>query len=73
MRNAMFASFASDPDVFRAFIGVRACLWRFGEVCADERLMERMIELARDAEPLQMPGPDREQLLPLLAASPAPA
>jgi hypothetical protein len=32
-----------------------------------------MIELARDAEPLRLPGPDREQLLSLLAASPAPA
>lgn len=73
MRNTMFASFAYDPDVFRAFIGTRACLWRIGEACADERLMERMIELARDAQPLQPPGPDREQLLSLLAASPAPA
>ena len=73
MRGAMFASFAHDPDVFRAFIGTRACLWRIGEVCADERLMDRMLELARDAEPLQLPGPDRDQLLSLLAASPAPA
>jgi 2-polyprenyl-6-methoxyphenol hydroxylase-like FAD-dependent oxidoreductase len=73
MRNAMFASFAYDPEVFRAFIGVRACLWRISEACADERLMDRMIELARDAEPLRLPGPDREQLLSLLAASPTPA
>jgi hypothetical protein len=73
MRNAMFASFVYDPDVFRAFIGTRACLWRIGEACADERLMDRMVDLARDAEPLQLPGPDREQLLSLLAASPAPA
>jgi hypothetical protein len=73
MRDAMFASSAFDADVFRAFIGTRACLWRIGEACADERLMERMIELARDADPLRLPGPDREQLLSLLAASPAPA
>jgi 2-polyprenyl-6-methoxyphenol hydroxylase-like FAD-dependent oxidoreductase len=73
MRGALFASFAYDPDVFRAFIGTRACLWRIGEACADERLLSRMIELAREAEPLQLPGPDREQLLALLAGSPAPA
>jgi 2-polyprenyl-6-methoxyphenol hydroxylase-like FAD-dependent oxidoreductase len=73
MRGAMLASFAYDPDVFRAFIGTRGCLWRVQEACADERLMERMIELARDAEPLRLPGPDREQLLSLLAATPAPA
>jgi 2-polyprenyl-6-methoxyphenol hydroxylase-like FAD-dependent oxidoreductase len=73
MRGAMFASFAYDPDVYRAFIGTRACLWRIGEACADERLLSRMIELARDAEPLRLPGPDRDQLLSLLAASPAPA
>ncbi len=73
MRGAMFASFAFDADVFRAFLGTRACLWRIEEACADERLMQRMTELARDAPPLRLPGPDREQLLSLLAASPAPA
>jgi hypothetical protein len=35
--------------------------------------MARVVELAREAPPPQMPGPDREQLLSLLAASPAPA
>ncbi|MGZ4304028.1 MAG: FAD-dependent oxidoreductase [Solirubrobacteraceae bacterium] len=73
MRNALFASALYDPDVFRAFIGTRACLWRIAEACADQRLMERVIELAREAKPPQLPGPDREQLLALLAASPAPA
>jgi 2-polyprenyl-6-methoxyphenol hydroxylase-like FAD-dependent oxidoreductase len=73
MRGAMFMSFAHDPDTFRAFLGTRNCLWRIEEACADERLFSRMIELARDAEPMQMPGPDREQLLSLLATSPAPA
>lgn len=73
MRGAMFASFAYDADVFRAFLGTRNCLWRIEEACADERLMSRMNEIARDAEPMQMPGPDRAQLLALLAASPAPA
>jgi 2-polyprenyl-6-methoxyphenol hydroxylase-like FAD-dependent oxidoreductase len=72
MRGAMFMSFAYDPDVFRAFLGTRNCLWRIEEACADEHLFSRMIELARDAEPPQMPGPDREQLLSLLATSPAP-
>ena len=71
MRDALFASFPYDPDVFRAFIGTRACLWRIEEACADERLMGRMIELAHDAEPMRLPGPDREQLLSVLAASPA--
>jgi 2-polyprenyl-6-methoxyphenol hydroxylase-like FAD-dependent oxidoreductase len=72
-RGAMFTAFAYDPDVFRAFIGTRNCLWRIEEACADERLFSRMIELAHDARPLLLPGPDREQLLSLLAASPAPA
>jgi hypothetical protein len=72
-RGAMFTTFAYDPDVFRAFIGTRNCLWRIEEACADERLFSRMIELGRDAQPLQLPGPDREQLLSVLAASPAPA
>jgi hypothetical protein len=69
-RGAMFTTFAYDPDVFRAFIGTRNCLWRIEEACADERLFSRMIELARDAQPLQLPGPDREQVLSLLAALP---
>ena len=73
MRGAMFTAFAYDPDVFRAFLGTRNCLWRIEEACADERLFSRMTELAHDAQALQMPGPDREQLLSLLAASPAPA
>jgi hypothetical protein len=73
MRGAMFTAFAYDSDVFRAFVGTRNCLWRIEEACADERLMERMLELARDAPPLQLPGPDREQLLSLLTAAPAPA
>jgi hypothetical protein len=73
MRGALFATFLYDPDVFRAFIGTRACLWRIGEACADDRLVDRMTELARDAEPMPLMGPDREQVLALLAASPAPA
>jgi flavin-dependent dehydrogenase len=73
MRGAMFTAFAYDPDVFRAFLGTRNCLWRIEEACADERLFSRMTELAHDAQALQMPGPDREQLLALLAASPTPA
>ena len=69
----MFTTFAYDPDVFARSSGRAIVCGGSRRPCADERLFSRMTELARDAQALQMPGPDREQLLSLLAASPAPA
>jgi hypothetical protein len=56
-----------DPDLFRAYVDIRTCNATLVEVLARPGLAERMIEVASDHEPLRPPGPDREQLLALVA------
>lgn len=73
LRRAILAAAAGDADAFRAFLATRCCLARQAEVLADERLLARILELATGAERPPLPGPDRERLLQLLAASPTAA
>lgn len=66
MRAALMPAAARDPDVFRAMLAQRCCL---GDPAAldEPELAERVLELARDAPPPRLAGPDREQLLALAA------
>jgi 2-polyprenyl-6-methoxyphenol hydroxylase-like FAD-dependent oxidoreductase len=66
VRAALLPAAMCDPDVFRAMLAERCCLG--SPTALDEpELAERVLELARDAEPAPFAGPDRTQLLKLLA------
>jgi flavin-dependent dehydrogenase len=66
VRAALMPAAMCDPDVFRAMLAERCCLG--SPTALDEpELAERVLELARDAEPAPLAGPDRKQLLTLLA------
>jgi hypothetical protein len=65
VRAALTPAAMCDPDVLRAMLAERCCLG--SPTALDEpELAERILELARDAEPAPLPGPDRKQLLTLL-------
>jgi 2-polyprenyl-6-methoxyphenol hydroxylase-like FAD-dependent oxidoreductase len=53
-----------DPDIFRAMLAHRCCLGSPGDLDA---VGDRALELAADAGPPRLAGPDREQLLALLS------
>ena len=53
-----------DPDVFRAMMAHRSCLGAPSDLDA---VGERALELAADAGPPRLAGPDRDQLLALLS------
>jgi hypothetical protein len=63
VRAAIGPAAMRDPDVFRAMMADRCCLGSPADVDA---LGERVLELAADAGPPRLAGPDREQLLALL-------
>lgn len=64
---ALPTALAHDPEIFRAFIETRACLATVREVLARPAMAERILDVAGRHEPRRLPGPDREQLLALLA------
>jgi 2-polyprenyl-6-methoxyphenol hydroxylase-like FAD-dependent oxidoreductase len=66
VRAALTPAAMCDPDVLRALLAERCCL---GPATAldEPELAERVLELARDAEPAALAGPDRNRLLTLLA------
>jgi 2-polyprenyl-6-methoxyphenol hydroxylase-like FAD-dependent oxidoreductase len=68
LRQALLGAVPRDPDVFRAFAASRACLTPLEESLSDPTLVERILELARDAERPPLAGPGRGQLLELLDA-----
>jgi 2-polyprenyl-6-methoxyphenol hydroxylase-like FAD-dependent oxidoreductase len=68
LRLALRAAAPRDADAFRGFLATRGCLALQQEVCADERLLARVLDQP-PAEAPPLPGPGREQLLALLAGS----
>lgn len=70
---ALAAAMAYDADAFRALVANKACLTLNREIFENARLLERILEVARESDPAPSPGPDRDQLLALLAAMPATA
>jgi 2-polyprenyl-6-methoxyphenol hydroxylase-like FAD-dependent oxidoreductase len=66
VRAALMPAAMCDADVLRAMLAERCCLG--SPTAFDEpELAERVLELAGDAEPAPLAGPDRKQLLTLLA------
>jgi 2-polyprenyl-6-methoxyphenol hydroxylase-like FAD-dependent oxidoreductase len=65
------AAVAHDPDAFRAFVASRSCVTRLAEAFAKQDFVERILEIARSSEHPPLPGPNRDQLLALLAGTPA--
>jgi flavin-dependent dehydrogenase len=66
VRAALVPAGMCNADVFRVMLAERGCLG--SPTALDEpEFAERVLELARDAEPAPPAGPDREQLLTLLA------
>jgi len=66
MTRAFFTAMAYDPDVFRAFLEVMGCLATPQEVMSRPGMFEKVISIAEDNEPVQLPGPTREELLELV-------
>jgi hypothetical protein len=64
---ALAQAAGQDPDLFRALLDIVGCLQLPTEVLARPGLAERALRLAADQPPAPVPGPDREQLLRLLA------
>ncbi len=69
--DAVFAALTvagiQDPDLFRLLLAQRACIGPPTAVLDDPDLAERVLELAAAAEPRPPLGPNREELLALLA------
>ena len=74
LQRALLAAVPRDADAFRAFLANRSCLSLNQEIFDDANFMERVFELAQSAgPPPPLAGPDRDQLLALLDATPATA
>jgi 2-polyprenyl-6-methoxyphenol hydroxylase-like FAD-dependent oxidoreductase len=73
MQGALLAAASQDADSFRAFLANRCCLSLNREIFEQTDFMGRVFDLARGAERPRLAGPDRDQLLALLDASPATA
>ena len=67
MRAALPVAAARDADVFRAMLDTRSCFATPEEVSPAPGMAERILELAADAAAMP-PGPDRAQVLALIAA-----
>ncbi len=66
LRRSLLTAMLHDPDLFRAFLESRSCLTPLSETFAQDGMPERILELAGQHERLQIPGPDREELVRLL-------
>ena len=64
---ALLAGVAHDADLFRAFMETRCSITTLADVLARPGLADRIHEAAAGRELTPPPGPDREQLLALLA------
>jgi len=56
-----------DADAFRAFMEVTTCLALLDDVFARPGFSEQLAAVAKDKQPLSLPGPTRDELLALLA------
>jgi len=67
LRPALLRAMLQDPELLTAFIESRCCLTSVSEVIAREGVLERVRELAAQSNGIALPGPDREELLRLVA------
>jgi hypothetical protein len=66
LRQALLAAVPRDPDAFRAVLASLCCLTPLRDTLANQSLVERIHELANNAEPPPPAGPNRAQLLQIL-------
>jgi 2-polyprenyl-6-methoxyphenol hydroxylase-like FAD-dependent oxidoreductase len=66
LRRELLTAMLHDPDLFRVFLESRSCLTPLSESFVQDGVAERIIEVASQHERLQIPGPNREDLLQLL-------
>ncbi|WP_138758070.1 FAD-dependent oxidoreductase [Modestobacter altitudinis] len=59
-----------DPELFRALLEIIGCLALPSEVFSRPGVVERVLQVAGELPPAPTPGPDREQLLHLVAGAP---
>jgi hypothetical protein len=64
---ALAAAAMHDADLFRALVETATCTAHVDEVLARPLVRERLAAIG-PVEPLRIPGPDRAQLLELVAA-----
>ena len=67
LRTALAVAAPYDADAFRALMEIVACLALPDEIFGRPGMTEHVLEVAKDNPPLTLPGPDRQQLLALLA------
>jgi hypothetical protein len=67
LRQALLAAAPRDPDAFRAFRASRCCLTPPNETFTHPQFVGHILELASDSDRPPPAGPDRTQLLRLLA------
>jgi 2-polyprenyl-6-methoxyphenol hydroxylase-like FAD-dependent oxidoreductase len=69
LQRALLVALFRDPEAFRAAAASRACITRLEETFAERGFVEHILEIARDSDPPPRPGPNRTQLLSLLAGA----
>jgi flavin-dependent dehydrogenase len=67
LRDAVIRAGMHDADLFRTYLDSRMCLARLGDAFSDPPAVARVFELADQQSRLPFPGPDRGELLRLLA------
>jgi 2-polyprenyl-6-methoxyphenol hydroxylase-like FAD-dependent oxidoreductase len=67
---ALFRAAPHDQDLFRAMLEIIGCLALPSEVFSRPGLAEQVLRVAGDHPPAPVPGPDRDQLLRLVAGAP---
>jgi 2-polyprenyl-6-methoxyphenol hydroxylase-like FAD-dependent oxidoreductase len=67
---ALARAAAHDAELFRAMLEIIGCLALPAEVFSRPGLAERAVRIAGDHPPPAPPGPDRDQLLQLVAGAP---
>jgi 2-polyprenyl-6-methoxyphenol hydroxylase-like FAD-dependent oxidoreductase len=66
IRRAMLVAMAYDGDIFRAFLEIFTVLTPPDEVLARPGLLDRIMTIANDHDPLMIPGPTRQELVELV-------
>jgi 2-polyprenyl-6-methoxyphenol hydroxylase-like FAD-dependent oxidoreductase len=65
VRRAFLVAMAHDPDVFRAFIDTAAVLSLPQDVLTRPGLVDKIMTIAESQDPLEIPGPTRQELVDL--------
>ena len=56
-----------DPDLFRVYLDSRAVLKLLGQTFSEDGVAERTLEVAGENQRLELPGPNRDELVALLS------